>query len=563
MRPVHARWLPAFVLLCALGALVFAIPASAEPRVWLDRDRIAFDETVTLNIEVDIQITSGMPNLVDLTRDFRIVDQRMEQDMALVNGQVSLKMKMQLVLAPTREGTIEIPSLWSGRDATPPVRLTVLPPRNPRVVDEPPPVAAAEGRPIFIEAKVDTTAPYVQQSVGYTLRLFYESGMLIDGRLDQDPPTGGSLQKVGDDQQQTIPIGGRDYNVVERRYLLIPERSGAMTIPGARFVGRGMGLFSANRVELNIPGAPIALQVKPIPAAAPQPWLPLRGLRMRYVETPKALRVGESAAVTVEVVADGATATQMPALMVQAGNDAQVFAEPAQVDDRFLQDRPQATTTRRFSILPTRDGTLRIVAPRIVWWDTQSGIARTASLPDLTLRVAPGEAGITAPQDTGGSGTNAKNGATGGGWRTWIPEGRWMWAGVGLVLLWIGALLLAWRLWSLRAKPQLAANQRPASSPGSDPQQLTLALTRGDLAAITLALCAMAGPAADLDAVRQRLADPAQRAAVDALQRARWGDGDTGPTLALVRKAFASGPRWRTTVARAEPVLLPPLYPER
>lgn len=89
------------------------------------------------------------------------------------------------------------------------------------------------------------------------------------------------------------------------------------------------------------------------------------------------------------------------------------------------------------------------------------------------------------------------------------------------------------------------------------------ALARGDLGAIVQALCATAMPsAADLDAVRARLADPAQRAAVDALQRARWGDGDNAATLAALRKAFASGPRWRASAKRAEPVLLPPLYPE-
>lgn len=548
----------ALALLWVLCALALAVPASAQPpRVWIDRDSIAYDETVTLTMEIDLQSTSGMPDLAELTRDFRIVDQRLDQNMALINGQVALKVKIRLVLAPRREGTIEIPSLWVGTDATPPLRVTVLPPSNPRVVDEPPSVAATQGRPVFIEARADTTTPYVQQSVGYTLRLFYETGTLVEGRLDQHQPAGASLQRVGDDVQRNITIGGRDYDVVERRYLLIPERSGTLSIPAANFIGRGMGLFDGGRHDLNIFGTPATLQVRPIPATAPQPWLPLRGLRMRYVETPQSLRVGKSAPVTVEVVADGATAAQIQVLMVQADNDAQVFPEPPQVDDRFQQDRPQATIVRRFSILPTRDGTLRIVAPRIVWWDTQAGIARIASLPDLTLRVAPGAVG-TAPQDTIDAGSATSDDAR--GWRTWIPDRRWHWAGLGLGLLWLCALFLGWRLWVLRARPVAASAQ---VSPGNDPGRLMQALARGDLGAIVQALCATAVPAAaDLDAVRARLADPAQRAAVDALQRARWGDGDNAATLAALRKAFASGPRWRAPAKRAEPVLLPPLYPE-
>ena len=140
MRRAPAPLLRALALLWALCVLALAMPASAQPpRVWIDRDRIAYDETVTLTMEVDLQSTAGMPNLVDLTRDFRIVDQRLEQDMGVVNGQIALKVRMQLVLAPTREGTIDIPSMWVGRDATAPLRVTVLPPLNPRVVDEPPP----------------------------------------------------------------------------------------------------------------------------------------------------------------------------------------------------------------------------------------------------------------------------------------------------------------------------------------------------------------------------------------------------------------------------------------
>ena len=395
---------------------------------------------------------------------------------------------------------------------------------------------------------------------------------MVEGRLDQDLPKGANLQKVGDDLNTKARIGNQDYTVVERRYLLIPERSGALTVPGARFLGRSLGLFDSifdnNRPEVRLGSDPITVQVKPIPAAAAQPWLPLGGLRIRYLEVPRSMRVGESATVVMEMVADGAIAAQLPALMLQAGNDAQVFAEPLQVDDRFQQGRPQATIVRSFSILPTRDGTLRIVAPRIDWWDTQAGIARVASLPDLTLRVAPGATGGAAPLDAQVVDIIAN--APSRGWRDWIPDGRWRWAGLVLLLLWLGAVAFAWRLWATRGKA--AAVARPSFPPAqghpspsrADAQALTLALTRGNCGDIARTLCAMSTPvASDLEAVRARLADPAQRAAVEALQRARWGDGDTVATLAALRAAFASGPHWRMPIVRSEAALLPPLYPQR
>jgi hypothetical protein len=62
--------------------------------------------------------------------------------------------------------------------------------------------------------------------------------------------------------------------------------------------------------------------------------------------------------------------------------------------------------------------------------------------------------------------------------------------------------------------------------------------------------------------VRGKLGDPAQQAAVDAWQRARWGDGDLASALAALRSAFKRGPRWKAATAKARE-LLPPLYPEK
>ena len=92
---------------------------------------------------------------------------------------------------------------------------------------------------------------------------------------------------------------------------------------------------------------------------------------------------------------------------------------------------------------------------------------------------------------------------------------------------------------------------------------LRRALDNGDLGDVSDALCAMAIPAVeDPDALRARLADPAQVAAIDALLRARWAGGDGVAARAALRSAFRQGPRWRV-VERAVEEPLPPLYPRR
>src|SRR5690606_9593375 len=135
------------------------------------------------------------------------------------------------------------------------------------------------------------------------------------------------------------------------------ERSGPLTIPGARFEGTGVGgffddLFGSGRRALSATGPAQVLQVQAIPDGAPQPWLPLHAMELRYLATPQSLRAGEAASVDVELVADGAAASQLPELRLPAVDGAQVFPEPPQVDEAFERGRPRTRVTRRFAIVP-------------------------------------------------------------------------------------------------------------------------------------------------------------------------------------------------------------------
>lgn len=584
-RPLGTGLAGMFASIGLLLCLVLACTASAhaQVRAWLDRDRIALDEAVELNIEIDGMTADGLPDLAMLSQDFRMVDQGIAQQVDLSNGQLNLRITMRMRLEPRREGVLELPILRVGNGYTPPLRVMVGPPKTPVPRVAAPDASALGSQPVFIESRVDTAAPYVQQTVGYTVRLYYEAGSLVDGRLDQDAPEGASLQQIGEDMQQTLRVEDRFFKVVERRYLLIPERAGTLTVPPARFLGRSLSVFGdvfdSARQEIRVRSRPVALEVKPIPPAAPQPWLPLRALSLRYVETPRTVRAGESATVTVELHADGATTSQLPALELKAGDGARLFPDQAQRNDRFLEGRPLGTVTRRFALLPARDGTLRVSAPRIAWWDAQAGVARVASLPDLVLKVAPGSTAATAAGTVGAGDSRIRRST---GWPGWLPRGGWLVATILLIALWIGTVWWAWGLLTRhRAQRDAAAGARPDAeagsagaarspmpSPAPTPAQApdwARALADGDPARMLRALCASASPVAvDADDLRERLADPQQREAVAGLQRACWGEGkqDRLAAMAAARRAFAQGPRWRVAQADAAAVSgLPPLYP--
>jgi hypothetical protein len=543
--------------LLVLPLLLLALPGVAQVRAWLDRDTISLGETATLNIETT-QGAAAEPDYSPLLSDFRLSGNTSSRRVEIINGSASTRMLFAVALEPRREGRFQIPALRVGATRTPPLTLSVgAAAATPRQA----------GGVVFIEADADAAAPYVQQAVGYTVRLYYATS-LISGQLDQDPPQGASLQRVGDDLQYQREMGGRTYTVVERRYLLTPEQSGPITVPGARFRGQGVGgffddLFGDGRRELSARGTPRTLQVRAVPANAPQPWLPLRGLSLQYLATPQAARAGEAATITVEARIDGASATQVPELQLGNVDGAQVFADPPQVEESFERGRPQVRLVRKFSLVPARAGTLRVPGPRMQWWDVSAGAARTATLPDLTVEVAAGAAGQGAmPAAQAATATEPA--------QRWIQvpfvQGAvhaWALATVVFALLWLGTL---W--WALHRRPSAAPKPEAGAVRGKTAEThdttigLKSALQRGDLGAIAEALCASASPpASDLDAAYARLDDATQVAAVRALQQARWGDGDAAAAVAALRDAFKQGPHWHA-VRRAEKPLLPPLYPQ-
>ncbi|WP_254460588.1 BatD family protein [Xanthomonas sacchari] len=567
-----------YALLMGLAALLLALPVGAATRAWLDRDSVGAGEGVTLNIETDQAMAT--PDYTPLRAEFALSNEIKSRQMQIVNGAVSSTSLFGVMLTPRSTGTLQIPSLQVGNERTAPLRLQVAAASAAAPASANAAVPAQVGNAdVFVQTVVDDARPYVQQSVGVVVRL-YLGVPLSSGELDLDTPAGASLQRVGDDIQNRRQIDGRMYTVVERHYLLVPERSGPLLLPGARFSGRGpTGFFDdyfGRGGELNARGTAQTLQVRAQPANAPQPWLPLHELRLRYTATPQRAKVGEAADIVVEATARGATQAQFPELPTPSVDGAQVFAEPPQVQERFVDGSPQVTVSRRYSIVPQAAGPLLVRGLRMPWWDVSAGAAREASLPDLTLQVQPGQ-GVPAPVPAPASpaapalsvvpADNAV--APTHTLRGWLAASSlWMALASGFAVLWLATLIWAWR----RARRARAVAALPATAPGATSApararaalpELRKALDSGGLDEVAAILCAQAG-VAELDAVVRRLDDPAQREAVLRMQHARWGGGgDVAGARAALRAAFASGPRWRAATRDAAADELPPLYPKR
>ena len=553
--------------ICTLLAVLLLWPVSllAATRAWLEQPQVTLGQAVTLNVETDA--VSATPDLTPLMRDFEVEGQSDSRSVRMVNGRMSASTTFSLTLRPRRAGTLAIPALQVGNERTAPLTLEVGATATAR--------AASNGL-VFVETEVDDPNPYVQQSVGVTVRLYYATP-LVSGQLDLDPPDGALLQRVGEIVQSSREIDGRRYSTAERRFLLVPERSGALILPGARFEGRGAGgwmddLLGGNSRQVNITGAPRTLQVRPQPAGAPQPWLPVRDLRMRYTAVPQQLRTGEAGTLTIETTVVGATQAQLPELPTPSIPGAQVFAEPPQFDERFVGGTPQVTLTHRYSVVPSHAGRLVLPGTAMAWWDVRAGAARRATLPDLTLPVVVGTGSPSSVPVAGAARGTATLPAGPDddilleGERR-VPSHLWPWLAAGFAVLWLITLL-----WALTRRAGTSSGPRtrvhaqagaPVTAPATHTAaDLKRALDAGELDDIEDVLRGMARPAAvDLDDLHRRLATASQRGAVELLRRARWAGGDAAQARAALREAFRGGPRWQTADTGDVEEPLPPLYP--
>jgi len=555
MRTAIARW-PALVL--CLCALAVAGDAAAAVRAWLDRDSVVLGETVTLNVEGD---SAGVaPDFSVLARDFELLGTSSGTQVQIVNGQRSLVALRAVALRPLRAGTVTIPAFELGGERTEPLTLTVHAPAQA------PPDAS---RDVFLEVEAEPRDPWVQQQVRYTLRLFY-AVTLLEGQLDEPVVEHGEVRRLGQDSSDQRIIGGRRYNVVERHYAIIPERSGTLTVQAPGF--RGRAILPGRRSTWIGGGAPVAaggqavtLEVRPRPDQAPGPWLPAAELSLEDASgsLPEQVVVGEPLTLTLRLRARGLGSAQLPELELGAIEGAEVYPDQAVARDGNDGGWLLGERERKFAVVPGRPGRLELPGMELRWFDTDTRQPRVARIAARTLIVLPGASAASAPA------VQAPAASADGPPAAVSAPGPWPAIAIGFALLWLATLgYLAWQRRRVAAAPVRPGAGDPATRPDLREARARLrkALDGGSLPGTAAALRALADAeglrALSLGELAAQLV-PAQRAALDAIENARYGDGDAAVALAAARSAFAAGrlERAATRPRKEEAGPLPPLYP--
>ncbi len=387
------------VMLCAWGPL----PAWAALQAYVDRNPVAEDESFTLTLESSSDVDSS-PDLSPLRRDFDVEGQSKSSSLSIINGSVSRKTQWQISLMAKHSGQLQIPAISVGSEQTQALTVTVTPASQAQ--------AAPGGGDLFLEVKVSPRSAYVQQQVIYTVRLYRAVNLANGSTLSEPTLPGGDavVEKLGKDKDFETLRNGMRYEVIERSYAIYPQKSGSLDIAPLVFDGDivqnggGGGLFGFDPFNQSTRHKRLRSQaehidVKPIPAAFHgSQWLPARSLELdeNWSPDPPKFTVGQAATRTIAVMADGLTASQLPAL--DGGAISGLKQYPDQPTLKDTQDSAGVTglRTEKVAYIPTQAGSVTLPAIKIAWWNTTTDKMEVTSLPARTFTVLPAAAGSNA-----------------------------------------------------------------------------------------------------------------------------------------------------------------------
>ncbi|MCF1184450.1 BatD family protein [Marichromatium gracile] len=574
MRP----WSPILLILLLVGCSLGALAQSAELRLDLERQRLALNETLVARLIAEGGL-KGEPDLRRLEQDFEVLERSHAEQMRIINGTISRLRVWTLVLAPRHPGVIEIAPIALGAARTEPRRVEVVE-AGARRAAEPgaPPLAR-------VEAEVETATPYVQQALVYRVAILLRERPL-QAALSAPLAEGAIVEPLGEDRSARAVVDGVEYTKVERRYLLIPQHSGTLRVEGPRLdvifaaaprpgalyrdfpslSGFGAGGGERRLVER---AETLTLQVRARPDAAAEPWLPASAVRLRedWAETPPRAVVGEPLTRVLTLEAEGASATQLPELVLPEVEGAQRYPGRPRVEDGLAAGEVRASARHEIALIPTRPGPLHLPEVRLAWWDLVNDRPREAVIPARTLEVAPAPGVASRPPSTAVEPPAPALAPAGGGPAPpgTASGGPWPWIALVLGLGWATTLLRLW--WRRRA-----GGEAPVAPPRAS---VDLGTARARVEAACRANDPRAARAALLDWGRARWGARAPAGPVE-LGR-RLGRPGLGATLAALERALyaATGEPWdgagcwarlapaltdtSTETARATP--LAPLYP--
>ncbi|HSO19737.1 MAG TPA: BatD family protein [Desulfosarcina sp.] len=379
----------------AIIALTSAVSAhGATVRAVVDRNQAMVGESISL--QVTIEGGDGEADLSGLTA-FKTVSRGSTSSYQMVNGRTSRQLVHNYALIPLKAGTLTIPAIPVTIDGK--VHYTI--PIGVNVSEEPP--AESGQRDVYVTADVSTDSPWIGQQVVYTFRLF-NAVQVAEAKFQAPEFDGFHAEEIEDRKSYRTVVNGREFIVTEVTFILVPVKTGPLTIePAVLQAGlvqrsrrprpfSGMDAFFG-RTEMTsrvLQTEPLTVTVRDLPKRPP--GIPFSGLVGRFdirASLDKTdLQVGDATTLAVTISGSGNVL------------DAAAPAVPVPADFKTYADHPEeqvqknpggiaGSKTFRTALVPVTPGRYRIDPVKLTYFDVEHGDYRTLTSTAFDVLVRP------------------------------------------------------------------------------------------------------------------------------------------------------------------------------
>src|SRR5690606_15060296 len=215
-----------------LLTVTFACQAQAMLVARVDRTQLNLDETVELTLESQDATVFGKPDLAPLESLFNVYGTRQLNQLSSANGETRAITRWLVTLQPRQSGYVIIPPLTLGEWFSEPITLHVR---------EPSAEAQSKLAPVFIDASIDQETVYVQAQVILTLRIYHSVSLYDDSTLSPLQMPDALVERLEEPRTYEKDINGVRHGVIELRYSIFPQKSGALSIPSQLFSATAVG----------------------------------------------------------------------------------------------------------------------------------------------------------------------------------------------------------------------------------------------------------------------------------------------------------------------------------
>jgi len=372
--------------LLGLLCLLFSVDGFANVYASVDRTQLPQGESLQLTLQSDEPLNHQIPNIDSLSHDFDLLSRAESTQISVLNGKRTVNIQWVFVLVPKHAGIITIPAITMGQNQTQPITITVINGNNQQA-----PIA---NKTVFLTATLTPNNPYVQSEALYTLKLYYNA-QVANPQLQEPSASLAKVFHVGRDLMYQSSVNGRNYQVIELHFAIVPQNSETIVLAPSQFRGNVLaqntqGYYGPTWRPIEVNGPTIILHAKAIPDSYNHAWwLPASQVTLseQYQPALNTIPAGEPVTRIITMTATGTTADNLPNISPDTVTGASVYLDKPVTTTRAVGNNIVSTRVERMVIIPTAAGQLTLPSISVPWFNTQTNQVNDANLPTKTWHV--------------------------------------------------------------------------------------------------------------------------------------------------------------------------------